>query len=247
MFMTSPTPTHPHNGHLWIVTLVLSALSVTLTIAPVAAQDSDALLINDPRPLALAITHFEQRCHCIVTYEDPKWQKDQVIEGQVVRNIPNRPPAMIPKGIPFLTSIKGDLASAPRSTISTALRTVLDDFERQAHHGDYRLVDTGRVFHVVPAVGSVLDVPLALPEVDVPLGTAVTTILAEVRKARGHTVLVGAVPNNLLRKVASLRAASEPASDVLDRLFLESGVPISWRLLYDFDYSRHFLSLAVVH
>src|SRR5262245_662135 len=79
----------------WRPGLISAASLLALVPMIPAGQRVETLSVNDPRPLSAAVTLLERRCHCPITYEDPQWRSDDVVDSG-----PHWP-ARIPKGGPF--------------------------------------------------------------------------------------------------------------------------------------------------
>jgi hypothetical protein len=56
-------------------------IAVVLGQSAAAAQQDWHIRVDDPRPLATAVKHVETLCSCIVTYEDPRWTRDEHVGG----------------------------------------------------------------------------------------------------------------------------------------------------------------------
>ena len=227
--------------------LFVGSLAFLPSSAAVAAQNSEELLVNDPRPLAEAIQQFEQRCHCVVTYEDIKWQQDQVEDiSASVRRAPNAPRAQVPKGGSFLFILSRQLASATPAQIGSSLRELLAAYETSNHFGNFRLVEGNRAFHVLPSPRAVLDSRVTVAQGDQSLAQAIKAILESVTKSTGEAVVLATGPLNLLKIIVPIQAQNERAGDVLIRVLFATGRELSWQLLYDFGMKRYYLNIHPV-
>src|SRR5437763_1084383 len=104
-----------------------------LVAAPVASvlgvQAPEVLSVDDPRPLNAAVKLIEQRCHCTITYEDPKWGPDDDVDvsGSVWHRTDIRP--RVPRGGRFTFSMAGDTSARTASQMRAPVEQVLRAFE----------------------------------------------------------------------------------------------------------------------
>jgi hypothetical protein len=216
-------------------------ISVASLLVIAAGQAPATLSVNDPRPLSAAVKLLEQRCHCVITYEDPLWQSDDVaLSGP-------HWPAMIPKGGAF-TFDAPDLSVSTPAQIAAAMAQVVNAFERSGSgRGSFRVINDAIAVHVVPREGSILDTPVTMTRATRPLIDVVTVTLAEVERATGKKVEVATFPMNFSRqRWVEMEAKGEPARDVLVRALAASGRTLSWRLYFDAMMRQYYLSIHFV-
>lgn len=221
--------------------LISAALLSVLPPLNVAGQNPEALSVNDPRPLSAAVALLEQRCHCPITYEDPEWKSDDVVDSG-----PHWP-ARIPKGGPFTFDAPDLRASTPADT-RRALEQVLRTFEQTASgRGAFRVTNDATAVHVVPREGSILDTPVTIAPGTRPLGEVVMLTLGEVERVTGQKVGLATGPINFFQqRRIEIEAQQEAAGDVLVRALAASGRQLSWRLFYDLMMQEYYLSIHFV-
>src|SRR5437762_8128026 len=129
--------------------LLIWAVSARLVIAGGPPGRGEDLLATGPRPLSAAVRMFQERCHCVVTYEDPKWPADQIeqLPGPFAATL-------IPAGRAFMFLVPHDIASQPCADITGALQQMLDACERTNDGGPFRSVAGSNAWHIVPRSGS---------------------------------------------------------------------------------------------
>jgi hypothetical protein len=100
----------------------------------------------------------------------------------------------------------------------------------------------GSVVQVKP----LLDQVIALPQEDVPAGTAVGLIIGALSKSSGTKVKVGTIPLNLLGQIHGPVGGTQalPAREVLKGVLQESPYPLSWQLRYDADMKSFYLNIV---
>jgi hypothetical protein len=209
-----------------------------------AAQQSVALSVDDPRPVSAAVVLIEQHCHCIITYEDPKWQRDQVIDisGSVRHRADVR--TQIPRGGRFTFSVNDGLNSPQQ--VRTVLGTVLAESESSNAPGNFQVRTGAAAFHVVPQSGSILDAPVKTAQGSQPLGDVVSAIVRLAGQVTGQTIELATGPINLLQMPIVVEAHQESANDALERAFGSSGRKVSWQLFYDVGTQRYYLNMHIV-
>jgi hypothetical protein len=203
-----------------------------------AIQSAETVSVNDPRPLSAAVKLLERRCHCAITYEDPRWGPDDVVDisGPV-----------IPKGGPFTFSVAADLSSRTPAQRRDAFEQVLRAFERSGSGpGMFRLMSDDTTVHVVPRGGSVLDTPVSITGATRSIMEIVTAAMDQVRQVTGHKIGLATFPINLFKRRITFDARQEPARIVLQRAMAASGRLLSWRLYYDVGMGQYYLGIHFV-
>lgn len=216
-------------------------ISVASSLVIAAGQGPETLSVDDPRPLSAAVKLLEQRCHCVITYEDPLWTSDDVaLSGP-------HWPAMIPKGGRFSFDAPDPSVSTP-AQMAAAMAQVVNAFEKSGSgRGAFRVTNDAIAVHVVPRAGSILDAPVTIPHATRPLFQVVTLTLTEVERATGTKVEIATLPINFSRqRWVEIEAKGEPARDVLVRALAGTGRTLSWRLFFDAMMRRYYLGIHFV-
>ncbi len=71
--------------------------------------------VDTSSPLTRVVEAFEQERHCMITYEDVKWDFSQTVPSSRLRNHVTGQPGMVPNGVPFRFSLPPDLSRIVRS------------------------------------------------------------------------------------------------------------------------------------
>jgi hypothetical protein len=235
-------------GFVWRrVGLLCAAVVVAPAALVLAIQEPEVLSVDDPRPLAEAVKLIEQRCHCAITYEDPKWGPEDVVDisGSVWHRADIRP--RVPKGGHFTFSLPRDVSARTAGGMRAPVEQVLRTFESSGSGpGAFRLISDNTALHVVPRSGSVLDVPVTIAPGTRPIIELVAMTMEQVGQAIGLKVGIATLPTNLLKRPVTLEARQEPARVVLSRALLASGRSLSWRLFYDVTMGQYYLGIHFV-
>jgi hypothetical protein len=203
----------------------------------------EVVSVDDPRPLRAAVDEIEQRCRCVITYEDPTWEEAQVVDiSGIIEHRPEVRPH-VPRGGPLTFAVEGIASSSPHQ-LGGVIRAALAAAEQNGY-GAFQLVGED-VYHVVPGNGSVLAAPVTFAARTAPVGDLVQLVLSAVVAATGRQVVIATGPINLMRRPVAAEANQEAAGTVLSRVLRASGRDVSWRLLYDFGMKKYFLNLHVV-
>lgn len=230
-------------------------LTLALWTASSAASPQrvgEDIFVNDPRPIDAAVQEFQHRCRCVVTYEDPRWQADDVEDISNVRQRPAGAPRIkVPNGHTFIAPMRSSLDAAGLDERRIAIEEILRAGRAAGNTKEFRVISGKEVLHVVPASNAVLNSPVSLPSGDRTLGQMVSAILQQVSAETGEKVTVGAVPVNLFRqgKLPKFSADRESARDVLVRGF-SLGAPtvkLSWQLLFDYSTETYYFSVSIVN
>jgi hypothetical protein len=226
--------------------MIVLVVGFSATVARSAAQSAkDYVAVDNPRPLAKAIEVLERRYGWIVTYEDPRVENSADLEDvtAAVRNSPG-PRVLIPKGSAF-TFVYDKPILENNAQAGPILAALLTTYSTSGNPGEFRLLTSGNVYHVVPhavrnragqvvAQESVLDSRISLRMKDQSIEDVVTQILAAVSDQAGVRLQHGATPRNLLLQTrVDVEASREPARDVLVRVLAAAPRPLSWRLFFD--------------
>jgi hypothetical protein len=206
------------------------------------------LSVNDPRPVAKALGGYGW----ITTYEDPPYihQGDiQDVTEQVRKDLhkypPGKPRVLGPKGGQINISYSVNPQTRMPDKPAELIQRILDDHAKRGNPGVFRLMQTGQIFHVVPAMvknsqgqwvaqGSVLDVLITLPEQERAGMEMLAAICADVSETTRTKITVRTFPMNLFFNNRSrIGGASETAREVLLRFLKGMGRELSWALFYD--------------
>jgi len=229
------------------------ACGVTIKPSTAVAAFGASIAVSDPRPVAAAIDEIEKVSGRPITYEDPPFQNKYHMTP-MVEGGSGDPSLLVPRG--------GDLrftlpANASAAQAVAAVQSMVGTYN--AGHGvaTFSVLQDG-LTHVVPRqtldpsgrlvpVTPVLDTKITLAA---KLGSAME-LLEEICRAvsapGGRPVEIGTVPTNALRtRQIEVGAADKPAREVLEKLIAASGMPLSWRLLYDPGLKTYYLNIAVV-
>jgi hypothetical protein len=212
--------------------------------------------VDDPRPLAAAVTFLQQRFKWTITYEDPRFEHPDDIEdvtASVRRDGDLSKRVLVPKGGRF--SVTYDLPETPDPR--DVLTRLLNEYAQSGYPGRFSVIETSGVFHVIPTEirdrtgaqkrnSSILATAVSLPERDRSLLELVEEVLEQVQSTSGHTVKLGSVPLNLMRRPTREGVSGENASAVLARVLATDETKMSWQLLYGADTRMYFLNLGVI-
>lgn len=230
-----------------MVAFALSVFALTPTASALRGQEGETVSVDDPRPLSSAIEVIEQRCHCAITYEDPRWTPEDVadIPGSVSHRADVR--VRVPKGGRFTFSIGRNLASRTPAQVRASVEELVHTFEQSGTgRGSFQLVGNSPALHVVPRSGSILDVSITIPGGTRPVADLVVTILSQVGDAAGARVGLATFPVNLFKREVAFEAQHEPAERTLTRLLLATQRRLSWRLYYDVTMGQYYLGIHLV-
>jgi hypothetical protein len=254
-------------------TIKLLLLSLLVVLCDVAHAESKSVSVHDPRPVAKAVELLEVVYGFPITYEDAPYVHESTIADitdQVHRDRPTSSRVLIPKGgtISFtydIPTIAGptsggrreaaaNLAGAAANAIGGVLRS-----DGAAHGGAmFSVIQSNGLFHVVPTrfidasgrtekTQPILDTPVSfVPKLKNGAGV-VAEICQSLSLTTGQTVIIGTIPTSLLgTHTTAITATNEPARSVLDRLFKEMNVPLSWQLYYGPDWRSYALNIHMV-
>jgi hypothetical protein len=223
--------------------LALLMIGFLMSGITVAGQFEQIVSQDYPRPMDKVIRTIEVRCDCVITYEDPQYTSSQVIDvtSKTRRDGKAEPKVWSPR--PSFFNFLYDVSAAEdRNLLAKNLNLVVEQFNGSRKDGvAFKLTQSRRSFHVIPAQGSILNTPIA---VNVKQGTAhdvIRSMLSEISRVHGKKIDLAGIG---LRVPVSLTVTRGGANELLD-VILESIDPkLSWKLLYDF--SWHFYVLNIV-
>jgi hypothetical protein len=217
--------------------------------ARLGAQNEDVVVVDvgriDPigtRPLAGAIKEFTRRCQCPVTYEDVKWERDQVVVSPSGRRADGSP-MLVPRAIPFRFTVSRNLAQMNSTEIAQSLGSLLNEFGYSQNPGQFKVVRGQTALHVLPVRSSILEKAVNVTANDVQAGVAVEKVIDELLRVSGEKVGVWNEPGNVMRKAIRVTASNEPAYQVLSRILTAVDGRLSWLLFYDVNINRYSIEI----
>lgn len=213
------------------------------------------LSVNDPRPVAKAITMLEAKYGWIITYEDPRYaHADDItdVTEKVRRDLSKYPEGqaprvLIPKGgdlsFDYDVLAETNLPSDPEVVV----RQLLNAQAATANSARFRLEKSKTIIHVIPSAikdrsgrwtpqQSLLDTIVTLSSDERTGLRTLETLTESVAKAAQVRIILGSVPLGLfLTHKDSHGMAGQRARDVLVELLqrISPDRPLSWQLLYD--------------
>jgi hypothetical protein len=211
-----------------------------------AAQEGGrvSISVDEGRPLKAVVMELEQRFGWVVTYEDPAYLfPPEIKDDRHLRRDGKDLPRLVPRGGPFTFSYTLRSTDSPGSSQEALLRALLDQYHQTGYAGRFRLVRTGLVYHVVPAMtrdetgvlrpyGSILDREISLPDEEVNGMEWLESIKAAVHESGDQRLQLGTVPfRGLARVRVRIAAHDESVRSVLLRMFASVPPSLSWRLL----------------
>jgi hypothetical protein len=230
------------------------------------AGDNVAVVVDDPRPVAMAIQTLVSEYGYVITYEDPRYSFEgdlQDVTAQVRRDLSKYAPDKVPK---VIGPLGGKLTlNVPPVTTSQDIASALNQLIqfKTGNGGHFRVQQTAGVFHVIPTEvrdvngnwatnPSILDIPISMSlEKRTEYGTLdaickAVGLAAHVNIRMGAGVGQGVMPDGDA-PLYPLEASNESARSVLLRaLASTSSRRRTWMLLYDFGEKTYFLSILGV-
>jgi hypothetical protein len=226
------------------------------------------LAVQDPRPVAKAITMLEATYGWTITYEDPRYAYAEDIADitERVRRDLNKypkghaPRVLIPKGgdlsFDYDVIAETNLPSNP----GVVLRQLLNAQAASANSARFRLEKTKAILHVIPSAvkdrsgkltpqQSLLDTVVTLPSSERTGLRTLEAVTESVSKATQVRIVVGNLPFGLfLRHKDSQSVVGQKAREVLVELLqrVSPGRPLSWQLLYDPGLKMYVLNIHVL-
>ena len=224
-----------------ILRLVYALLVLMLSPSAVAAQFIP-IDINDPRPVEKIIERIEAHCQCIITYEDPAYSLDQLVDLTARMRKDG-------KSEPKILGIRKRFMSFhfdPADTVERNIELVLQQARRDGLA--FRVTRSRDKFHVIPEAGSILNTPV---KGVLKAGTAsevIHSILENVSRLRGVKVELFAAEALRHRRV-TLVSDSGSADQMLVSLWpqlADEGITLSWKLLYEGQQRFYVFNVVVV-
>ncbi len=240
------------------------AVGLALVVS-IAGAETRTATVEDPRPLAKALESLETFYGVPITYEDPPYvnageiadASDQVRGGHSAGR-----PILVPRGgsISFAyEAFEPALAhDAVRLAAAAAVRGILANYQT-AGGARFVIVPGTITLHVAPAqftdqagkvqsLNPLLDTSVSLSAEPRTAGKFVYDLCDALSRASGQTVILGAIPYNLLlTKQTSLTVSNVAARVALDQLFSEIHALLSWQLFHDPGLNWYVLNIHLVH
>jgi hypothetical protein len=231
---------------VWAVSALIPGSAGGLTV-----QEGDAISIvvkadDEGRALKTVVRELERRFGWMVTYEDPAYLfAPEIKDVRHIRRVAIDRPLLVPRGGPFTFSYTLRSSDSTGSPQEALLGALLDQYHQTGYAGRFRLVRTGLVYHVVPAMtrdetgvlrpyGSILDRKISLPDREVSGLEMLESIEAALKESGEPRLQMGTQAINAFGRVRVRSAAhDESARSVLVRMLASFNprLRFSWRLL----------------
>ncbi len=205
-------------------------LFVFAVVCVSSAAAREILRVEGPRPVLAAVRMLEARHGWTVCYEDPPY----TAMGEVIDRTPatyNGPGRIVePRGgiieISYDPPPAGDTIGAVR-----VLQSVIEDHARRNNAGRFRIRVIDDVVCVVPAQGSIMEIPVTLRRRERMLNQVVEDLVRALSGATGIYFREPVLPRGLANTLV-MEAGRERAADLLLRSSKSAGHRFSWALLY---------------
>ena len=227
---------------------ILGVACLLCIASPQVSGQARQELVDGPRPVADAVSRLAEDCRCVITYEDPRWQKTDVEDVTDRVSRVKAPPRRTfgPKGGSFVFPYERPASLTGPRDMSAAVTTMLDWYKQTGAQSQFRVESAEDGVHVFPAQGSILDVRISLPELEGRTSDVLNEFLAELSKAAGQKVTLGSAPMGHLKSTkARVGSRNEPARRVLARLLSSAGRKVYWRLFNDYTLQFYALNLTL--
>lgn len=249
-------------GRITVLLLLVSAVQ-----AQVERQiERVDLYIDSGRPVAEAIESLAQRYPTVITYEDPRYEyRDEIKDvTEAVRNPLNQRArtsghrVLVPSGGSLQLSYDAFVDTGEPVDLVGTLQRILEANESRASGGRFRILESGKVFHVVPMEirdvngvwvrqASVLDTRITLSAQNLQGDQMLNAIVDAITDSTGIEIGLGLDSINLYAKYQGrLEASNEIARDVLLRTLHSISDRLTWRLLYGPDVKSYGLNVRAI-
>ena len=225
-----------------------------LAVVPAVPQEPIRIAVNDPRPVAAAVTAIEKHFGRAITYEDTRY-----IHPSDIVDITDRISRSPDKSKRLFGMRWGaiEVSLVPRSAttegqIEELLAAVLAEHTKAGNTGEFRVEAGAGVHHVIPLafkdesgatsrLTPALDVPITLARREQSAYEAIQSTLAAVTEASGMPLEpgTGTWGNLFFQRRVTLEAHNEPARSVLWRLLQSIKPDLSWKLFCGAGDDRH--------
>jgi len=247
-------------------TLVAGLVLIVSPKLSLTGAEVRTAVVQDPRPLAKALEYLENLYGLPITYEDPPYVHpsqitdvtEQVRGGETMgRRI------LIPRGGSLSFSYEKLEQTANRTALlaaSAAINGLLANYyQRPQGSPQFAMTSEPGSLHVVPTritdrtgqlqeLKPVLDTAVSLPSEDRTAAKLLVDLCEVLSRTTGQTMIPGNVPYALLaRHKTAIPVSNIAARSVLNQLFAEIDVPLSWQLFYDPGLNWYVLNIHPVH
>jgi hypothetical protein len=226
------------------------------------AQTGNLISVQDPRPVAAALSILEQKYGYAISYEDPELTnvydtKDATAEIAAQHGgRTNGSKIIVPKGglFQFHYAIEN---GKPREDARSLLERMVSEYLSLGGHTAFTVTKqdtkTGTQLHVIPKMvhavdqQPLLDRVISIPSKERSGLEMLGEICQQLTLVSGRRVGVGNVPiNALMAYHADLGAENESARDVLSGLLSRIDSGMVWRVFFDPGLKWYMLNLHVV-
>jgi hypothetical protein len=236
-----------------------------------ASASPNTVTVQDPRPVAEAIQKLENTYGWQITYEDPPYIDYSDITDVTDIPWPGAPAqspsqlqslqlqtaarhrTLVPKGGSFSFTLPSDNPDE-----SGAVEALVKSYNASGRGQVFAVVHGAGLLHVVPrqAIGlsgfrepvkPVLDTEITVEPKERTADALLEEICKKISTSTNSNVVMGTVPiNMLLNTTTSIGGSRRTARSIIEQWILESGAPLSWRLLYGPDVKIYALNIGVV-
>lgn len=217
------------------------------------------LNVEGPRPLAMAIKEVNRAWGLAITYEDPRYSRDDLIQRSEISEAidPTARRGSQDKLVPRIGRIELEL-SDPTASEEDVARALIDAHELADNAGSFDVVANGGFTHVVPkqpdqdegdspSAGSILDRQITLSHENISVYRALEAVLREAGAGYQTHLNTGTLSwPQFLRENTSVHAENEVARDVLVRILRSLPQAYTWLLYYGSDSSLYVLNLKPI-
>lgn len=221
--------------------------------SPLPAVPGANVVVNDPRPVAAAVEQIEKLSGTPISYEDPPFLNTFYLTP-MTQGGGDDPGLLVPRGGSLLVALPPNASAAQAGA---AVRNLVGSYNARQEAATFAVVQDGYP-HVVPTqtvdlsgrlapLTPVLDTRITIPAKPRNGMELLEQIAQAVSDGSGQPVEIGTVSTDALYGLQTqIGAEGEPARKVLEELIAASGMPLSWRLLYDPGLKTYFLNVPVI-
>lgn len=220
--------------------------------------DMATVKASGARPLLQAVTEIRREYGWVVDYEDPPYESRYDV-GTV--------PWPAHPGAGWKVPADGSFSSTyPENphlwssmlNAGNVLRAVVSDYNKSAGPGTFRVIkqsdgsyavvgvttrdDSGKVVGAPP----LLDLPISIPPASRTVADTLRLIVAVLSGKTGTPIVMGTMPSNLIHQLrVHVGGAGVPARSLLLKTVAETRRKLVWTLLYDPQFQRYVLNMAI--
>lgn len=244
-------------GLRWAIPLLLCTLSVTersLSHVSIEARQAAVQVVEDPRPVAKAMSLLSRQLGVVISYEDPPWVNQNEILDITKKPLGDRR-LLIPRGGTIQVPNES-VVVASRQDPMAVIDSVLGREQTRGGTKRFRVQQSGTMFQVIPerfidASGlwqdalPILDTTVTISHRDVSLMDFVQLLCAEISVVRSETVKPGSTLIAVaLRTKVPAQERTAPARRLLEDAISAAGVPLTWLLFYAPDTKDYALNVV---